>query len=256
MPGRWSARSRRRLLRTGILLGAIAGVTAVVILFPKSRHEVETFHPDVPVQEPAKAAQPVTASPALRKLLVSETVTFVQTAVRRRNLDQSWPLIHPELKQGLSLAEWRTGAIPVVPFPVRDILDWQVDWAYADDVAADVVLQPTPKSGLYRKTFTIEFKRVGSTGDNRWLISSWVPNGVSEALVDDEHQAAVNAALENVRGHRGLSVGWVLIPIAGIAAVFLLPLVLWLVERRRSRKALEAHEAALRARQTSSSSPS
>lgn len=255
MPRPWSARARRRLIRAGIVLTVVLGVTAVVVLLPQPHREAETFH-DAPADVPAPAPRPVTASPQLRKLLVDETATFVRTAVLRRNLDASWPLIHPDLKQGLSLKEWRTGAIPVVPFPARGILNWKVDWAYADDVAADVVLDPKPNSGLYRKAFTIEFKRVRQGSDNRWLVYSWVPNGVSQALVDDQHAAGVEAALENVRGHQGLSVAWILIPIGGIVAVFLLPVGIYLVERRRSRRAEAAHQAALAARQTSSSRPS
>ena len=83
-----------------------------------------------------------------------------------------------------------------------------------------------------------------------------MPNGVSEALIDNEHKAGVQAALDKVHGHQGLSVAWALIPIGGILAVFMLPFVLFLVERRRSRRAEAAHQAALAARQTSSSSPS
>jgi hypothetical protein len=130
------------------------------------------------------------------------------------------------------------------------------DCAYEDDVAADVVLQPEPKSGLYRKPITIEFKRVGKAENNRWLVYSWVPNGVSQALVDNEDKAGVEAALAKVHGHQGLSVAWVMIPIGAILAVFLLPVVIFLVERRRSRRAEAAHQAAMAARQSSSSSPS
>jgi hypothetical protein len=70
---------------------------------------------------------------------------FVRTAVLRRNLDASWPLIHPALKQGMSLKEWRPGRFRD-PLPGPRILDWNVDWAYEDDVAADVVLQPSRRA--------------------------------------------------------------------------------------------------------------
>ena len=82
---------------------------------------------------------------------------------------------------------------------------------------------------------------------------SWVPSGVSQALIDDEHAAGVAAALENVRGHQGLSPGWILVPVGIILAVFTLPLVLFLVERRRSRRAVAAHQAALAKRYGSDS---
>ena len=173
---------------------------------------------------PAPAPESVKASPKLRKMLIGETDAFVRTAVRRDDLAASWPLIHPNLKQGLSKKEWLTGDIPVVPFPAKAIIAWDLDWSYQDDVAADVVLQPIPKSGLYRKTFTIEFKRVGAGSENRWLVYSWVPSGVSQALIDDEHAAGVAAALEHVRGHQGLSPVWILVPVGIILTVFMLPL--------------------------------
>jgi hypothetical protein len=256
MRGPRSARTRRRLLQGGIVLGAVVGVAAVVVLLPEAHRKPETFR-DVPADVPAPAPKTVAASPALRKVLIGETTQFVQTAVRRHNLGSSWQLVHPNLKQGLTRKQWLTGAIPVVPFPAVGIVDWRVDWSYADDVAADVVLEPERKSGLYRKTFTIEFKRVPAGHPNgHWLVYSWVPNGVSDALVEDEHKAALQGALKNVKGHEGLPAWWVLVPIGFFAAVILLPVGLVLSDRRRLRKAEEAHRAALAERYSSSSRPS
>jgi hypothetical protein len=234
------------------VLGAIAVVTALVLLLPKPHHQAETFD-NVPADVAAPTPEAVSTSPKLRKLLISETDAFVRTAVRRHNLAASWPLIHPNLKQGLTKEEWLTGDIPVVPFPAKAIIAWDLDWSYPGDVAADVVLQPVPKSGLYRKTFTIEFKRVHSPSEDRWLVYSWVPSGVSQALIDDEHAAGVAAALEHVRGHQGLSPAWILVPLGIILTVFMLPLVIFLIERRRSRRAEAAHQAALAKRYGSES---
>ncbi len=242
----WSARAKRRLVRVGLLLTVILAVTVVVAMLPQPHREAETFH-NVPADVPAATPDKVAASPKLRKLLIGETDAFVRTAVRRHDLAASWPLIHPNLKQGLTRREWLSGDIPVVPFPAKGIIAWDLDWSYPGDVAADVVLQPLPKSGLYQKTFTIEFKRVGRASENQWLVYSWVPSGVSQALIDDEHAAGVAAALANVRGHQGLSPAWILVPVGIIFTVFMLPLVVFVVERRRSRRALAAHEAALAA---------
>ena len=255
MRGPRSARTTRRLFRAGIVLAVLTGVAAAVVLIPGAHHEPETFH-NVPPDVPAPPPRSVKASKELRALLTGETMEFVRTAVRRKDLAASWPLVHPNLKQGLSRKEWLTGEIPVVPFPARGIIGWEIDWSYADDVAADVVLEPLPKSGLYRKTFTIEFKRVKGGPEDRWLVYSWVPNGVSDALVQDEHRAGVEAALGEVRGHHGLSVAWALVPVGFILAVFLLPVGLVLVERRRVRRAEAAHAAALAERYTSNSNPS
>jgi hypothetical protein len=255
MAGRRSERARRRLRWSGIALTVIVGIAAVVVLFPRAHPEPEHLR-NVPADVPEATPPSVAASPALRKALAAETAEFVRTAVRRQHLDEAWPLVHANLRQGLTRKQWLTGSIPVVPFPAIGIAEWHIDWSYADDVAADVVLVPAPKAGLYRKSFTIEFKRVRSQGQERWLVYTWVPNGVSDALVQDEHKAGVDAALAKVQGHRGLSVKWVLIPVAAILAVFMLPLGLFVGERRRHRRAEKAHRDALAERYRSSSRPS
>src|SRR4051812_7904660 len=43
---------------------------------------------------------------------------FIETAVARKNLARAWEIVAPELKQDLTLEEWKTGTIPVVPYPV------------------------------------------------------------------------------------------------------------------------------------------
>lgn len=244
MRGPRSARTKRRLLRAGIVCAASLGVAVVVLLLPRTQRQAETFR-DVPPDVPAPTPRSVPVSAELRRLLLGETTEFVRTAVRREHLAASWPLIHVGLKQGLSRKQWLTGNIPVVPFPSVGIVESDLDWSYRNDVAFDIVLEPVPGSGLYRKTFTIEFKRVTGGPEDRWLVYSWVPRGVSDALVQNEHRAGVEAALGEVRGHRGLSAAWVLVPISFIACVFLLPVAIVLVERRRGRRAEAAHRAAL-----------
>lgn len=243
-----SARTTRRLFKVGIVLAVALGVTLLVLLLPRAHRQMETFR-DVPADVPAPTPRSVRASPELRRLLLGEANEFVRTAVRRRDLAASWPLIHPTLKQGLTRREWLTGSIPVVPFPATRIAEWGLDWSYRDDVALDVVLQPDSASGLYRKTFTIEFKRVPGGSVDHWLVYSWVPKGVSDALVQDEHRAGVEAALGEVRGHQGISTVWVLVPIGLITGVFLLPLALVILDRRRVRRAEAAHRDALARRQ-------
>jgi hypothetical protein len=78
----WSARARRRLIRAGIVLAVVVGVTAVVVLMPQAHHEAEKFT-NAPADVPAPAPRAVAASPALRKLLIGETNEFIRTAVKR-----------------------------------------------------------------------------------------------------------------------------------------------------------------------------
>ncbi len=43
-------------------------------------------------------------------------VQFIKTAVVRKNLRDAWTISGPGIKQDLSLNEWMTGNIPVVPY--------------------------------------------------------------------------------------------------------------------------------------------
>ena len=187
----------------------------------------------------------VEASPEAAEAAIGETDAFVRTAVRRHNLEASWPLIHPNLKQGLSKKEWLTGDIPVVPFPAKGSSPGNSTGPTPDDVAADVVLQPEAEE---RPLPQDVHDRVQARRQPRRESLARLLVGAERrlpGLIDDEHAAGVAAALENVRGHQGLSAAWILVPVGIILAVFMLPLVLFLVERRRSRRALAAHQAAL-----------
>src|SRR6059036_322256 len=61
---------------------------------------------------------------------------FIKTAVARKNLDAAWKITGEELKGGMTLSEWRTGNIPVIPYPVGtvDITLFKIDEAFPDDL--------------------------------------------------------------------------------------------------------------------------
>lgn len=68
--------------------------------------------------------------------------TFIKTAVARKDLEAAYPLVGPSIKQGMSLAEWKTGNIAVIPFPLDklDFAPFKVDYAHPDDVLMEVAL--------------------------------------------------------------------------------------------------------------------
>ena len=102
---------------------------------------------------------------------------FVDTAVARKHLDRAWAISGPELKQHLSLSEWKTGSIPVVPYPVAEskVLLRTVD-SFTD--AARLRVSFVPHAGAKAKAATF---MLGLTNVNgRWLVSSWDPSSVVE----------------------------------------------------------------------------
>jgi hypothetical protein len=95
-------------------------------------------------------------------------VEFVQTAVARRQLAKAWTLVAPELKHGMTLAEWKTGSIPVVPYKVAGT---QLRLAPVDSFTDHADVDVTFLRAGAGDTFRLGLRNVGG----RWLVSSWVP---------------------------------------------------------------------------------
>ena len=211
-----SPRFRRRLFWTSTLLGVAALVAGVMIAFPNPPRRAEVFSNEQP--QTASEGKQVPADHTLRVQVLDATLRFVSTAVRRDHVEASWTLVDPSLKQGFTRREWATGNIPVVPFPAAGLGGWKIDWSYADDVGLDVALLPRKGSKVQPKTFLVELKRHGATG--HWLVASWVPKGVS--LGSDLADAA--AAKKQLAPPRSLGGRWLIFPLIGLAAIFLVPL--------------------------------
>ena len=68
--------------------------------------------PSTPIQRPVKE-KTVVLSPDARRV----AGRFILTAVARRNLSESYDLTGPQLKQGMTRAEWMTGRSQLCPIP-------------------------------------------------------------------------------------------------------------------------------------------
>jgi hypothetical protein len=98
---------------------------------------------------------------------------FLDTAVARKHLDRAWAIVAPELKQSMTLDEWKTGTIPVVPYPVaqaRVIL--RVASSFTDVARLQVTFVPRSGTKAQAATFTLGLRNV----DGRWLVSAWQPS--------------------------------------------------------------------------------
>ena len=76
-------------------------------------------------------------------------IRFIQTAVARENLEEAWELVGPNLRGGLTRAEWITGDNPVVPYPLDqlDVAPYKVDESFADSALLEVALLPRGRRG-------------------------------------------------------------------------------------------------------------
>lgn len=231
-----SPRVRRRvfwLSAAAVFIGLIAGA---IMLLPSSKPQRQVFTKAPPTVY--RAPRPVKLDRNGRSEVVMAAASFIQTAVRRRHVDESWNMTDPSLRQGFTRRQWASGNIPVVPYPAAGIRQLQIDWSYRDDVALDIVLAPTPKSGLPPKSFMIELKRSSADAKHRWRVASWAPEGVSESSMLADAAKAQGPIPKAI----GLSTRWLLLPLVLIVGVLLsLPLVLTVRERTRAARAERAY---------------
>jgi hypothetical protein len=169
-------RKRSRLERAlpwvaGLVL--VAGVIAAIVAFAPNRNPTpeKTSGPaQVPVV-PTKAPLSADAQQVAK--------LFVQTAVARKNLATSFDLVSPSLRGGLTRAEWLTGDIPVIPYPIDrlKVAPFKIDYAYKDEALLEIALIPKDGAGVKPQLFYLTLKRTGAKGHERWVVDNWVPKG-------------------------------------------------------------------------------
>src|SRR5689334_2785340 len=140
-----SYRWRRRLLRSGV-----AGLAVAFLLVIGFRYSNTGGERDLPRPRPGKpqlvAAPPKTVPVSASDSAVISRVAraFVASAVLRRHLVASWPLVTQNMREDLTRAQWATGAIPVVPYPAGDVRDvrWKQTYSYRGRVGLRVLFEP------------------------------------------------------------------------------------------------------------------
>nr|MBA2474598.1 hypothetical protein [Actinomycetota bacterium] len=156
-----SPRRRRRVVRSSLVVGALGVLLAVGLLFPNTAKR----RPDAPL-EAAPTLVPETSAPevqlggATRRAALGTAQRFLRTAVLRRRVSESWALVHPVLRQGLSRAEWSTGDIPVVPYPV-DEARWRLGYSRRDTIGLEVYVAPGEGSKVAPMVFDLELTALG-----------------------------------------------------------------------------------------------
>ena len=244
MTTRWSSpRFRRRALKLGILLAVVVAAALVSIFFWNTATVVETpLHGKADVYVPPI---PVKMAPAERRAVIATAALFVRTAVRRDHAERAYELVGPNLRGTTTREEWRSGDIPVVPYPVDDAR-WKFDYSYANEIGLQVAVFPTPGASIRPAVFNLSLRSVGTGEQRRWLVDSWSPRGGggggarpnrsdgSPFRVDLAPQASAATSLAAV---------WLLVPAGLILLALLVPATLIVVERVRSRRAQKAYEA-------------
>ena len=195
-------------------------------------------------------AAPAVAAPHVKsadRAAIDRTLkAFVATAVERRNVAASYDLVTPELRNGMTRAEWAKGDIPVYPYDARAAKsrDWTVSYVYGNEVGLTLMLRPRD---LSQDTFAFDVTMKKIHG--RWLVDLILPaatfSNSSQPRVVGPHDFLA-ASGDNGTGERRLSAIWIAVPTAVLGLGLLVAVGVLVAGWRRNRA--EAVTVAERAR--------
>ena len=164
-------RTRRRVAWV-LAGGAVCAAVVLLFVFGPNRNAPEVHMSTMPAQQPERQVKAPLPQEARQVAM-----RFIQTAVARKNLDEAWHLVGPNLRGGLSREEWLTGDNPVVPFPIEhlDVAPYKIDESFEESALIEVALLPKKGSGVRAQVFFLGLKKVGSGQQARWVVDNWVP---------------------------------------------------------------------------------
>jgi hypothetical protein len=164
-----SPRAQRRALGVGLGIFVVGAAALVLVFFRNTGHAL----PDKASNQPASVDKPQPTVP-IDPEIVAVMRKFIATAVARKNLDQAYAIVGPDIRGDLTRAEFEKGNIPVVPYPEADPahVQYTVDYSYPTQAALEVGLKPAPgHPDIRRLTFFIGFKKIGG----HWVVNYWSP---------------------------------------------------------------------------------
>src|SRR5436309_11768395 len=118
-------------MRIGLVVTAAASATAVGLFYSNTGEKNEAPFRKGPVQLVAPVPKSVKFTSRDQREVGIVAAQFVATAVLRNNTERSYELTDRAFHQGLSRAEWRSGNIPVVPYPRNAVavVKWRLDYS-------------------------------------------------------------------------------------------------------------------------------
>jgi len=110
---------------------------------------------------------------------------FLVTAVGRKNLDVAYGLVGPDLKGGLSLAEWRKGN-PVAYYPAKNLSNPNITVTSSTKNALllEVGLVTAPHSGVAKSVKSLGFKLEVDRIGGKWLVNYFLADYKIPTLVN------------------------------------------------------------------------
>jgi hypothetical protein len=234
---------RRRRLAWGASIGALVLVAVLALKALPGGKELppETFSKQQAVDVVANEKL-VKVKPADRREINVTLDRFVPAAVARQDPADAYAVSTPNLRSQATRKQWRTGDIPVHPFPARGrtFHGWTVNYAKRNHVNLDLLVMPDLKKERRPIAFTIDVQKV----KGRWLVDAVLPIAVFAPLPPQGNRGPVISTYDLVpSGVRGgaasrsrLSHAWFLLPVVVIGGgiLFVVAFILrgWLRDRR------------------------
>ena len=169
-----SPRFQRRFLWISVLVLVVGGLAALIaFVWTGPKKKTVAFTPQPAQIAPKEKTVPF--DPQAKE--VGER--FIETAVQRKNLEKSYRLVAPALRGSMTLAQWKTGEIPVIPYPADTSRAAPVKIDYSFKNKALLVVLLLPKHGVHMKpqTFLLGLSAFGHGKNRHWLVDYWAPFG-------------------------------------------------------------------------------
>jgi hypothetical protein len=241
-----SYRWRRRLAwLTGLVL-VVAAVVGAIVLWPNTAPNEPRGPSNVPayVEKEPKA---VRLKASDKKDALKVVTRFIYTAVARKNIDRSWELAAPELRQGFTRKQWDSGNMPVVPFPAQSAR-WRLEYSDDRGVGFSIALFPTPGSQQRAQVFLVGLHTLGAGKRRHWVVDNWQAAPSQGLQSVSGGGGGVGSVLEQTspgvnrlgRGQRTESAAWLLLPLGLLSLVIFIPLGVLSVNWYRGHRAERA----------------
>lgn len=237
-----SARRRRRLGKGGAFVFVTAGIAFSMIHWANTAHLEETPLRDEPA-DVAPDPVPAPFAKAKREGVLRIATRFVNTAVVRHDVDDSWELTAPALRTGYTRRTWAQGNIPVQPYPVEGA-KWKVDYSWRDVVGLKVALFPKKGEDVPAAVFDMQLHAYGTGDKRRWLVDSWTPTSY-QGIPSGPLGGSRSSAPDVPEVKQILPTSWLLVPLGVLALSLLVPIFIGLRGWMRGKKALRAYRSSL-----------
>lgn len=238
-----SPRRRRRVIRLSVLAAVVGAIaTAGVVVGNTGRSFDTPLRNEAADVYVAPKSVPLTAA-AIRAARLT-AFRFVETAVRRDHVGDSWAITHPSFRHGYTKSEWAGGDIPVIPYPANmRLLRYQVMYSYANTLGMSLSLRPAEGSQDRPMVFGMELTKAGRGGDRaHWLVSRWTPVGLpGNGQVSTS--AGTSALGPELNGNSALSTLWLVIPAMLLVGILAVPAAVLAGSWYRGRRAERAYLA-------------